>query len=1043
MFRKIVEFSVARRGMIVALFLLFLIGGYAAFRFLNIEAFPDPSPPIVEVDTQLDGLSAEEIERRITIPIETGLAGMPGVEHIRSASIYGLSAVKVFFSYSTDYSKDLQQVLNRLAQLPPLPSGAVPGISADTALSEIYRYELVAPHSYSLIELRALQDWVVQRRLLQVPGVVGVTGWGGKWKQYEVEVDLDKLTAYHLTLPQVVQVLSNSNINVGGRTIRFGEQAANISGLGLIKSVDDIDNTVLSSINGTPILMKDVAHSKIGNLPRLGIAARDSDPDIVMGIVEMRRGEKTLEVLERVTLAIDELNRSAALPAGVQLQPFYDRSELIAVTTHTVVHNVVFGIILLFFIQWLFLGNLRTAIVVSATVPAALFFSAMLMYLLGESANLLSVGAIDFGIIIDATVIMVENIYRHLELRDKRAVHTERAKLQTIVAGSAEVITPIFFSTFVIIAAFVPLFTMQGAEGQLFAPMAKTYGYALAGALLATFTITPALSALLLPKDVKEKEALAMRLIRPLAQRLFLPALRYRIVTLAFGALLLIGTAAMLPRLGMEFLPHLEEGSLWIRVQSHPTISLEAGLPYVSRIRGIIKSFPEVITVISQHGRPDDGSDTCGFNNTEFFVPLLPPEQWPAGVTKEKLTAQIEEKLKLNIPGVTFNFSQNIQDMVEEACAGNVKGQNAVKIFGPDLALLESTANKIKAQLETIPGIEDVGVFTETGQPNLFIEVDRARCARHGLATGDVNAIVQAAIGGQTATNVVEGERYFPLSVRLMPKYRESLDAIKAILVPTPSGALVPLAEVCDIKEKPGASYVYREENTRFIPIKFNVRGRDLGGAVAEAQAKVTHAVRLPSGYTLRWVGEFGELADALSRLKIIMPISILLIVFLLYAAFNSILEVLVILAAIPFAWIGGVLALYITGTTFSVSAAVGFISLLGVAVQDGIIVLSYYKQLRQSGLRREKALVQAREIRLRPVLMTCMSACIGLLPAAISTGIGSETQRPLAVVIVGGMLLTPVLIMLVVPVLISLMPEKRTAVEPVLPISSAEPLHA
>jgi cobalt-zinc-cadmium resistance protein CzcA len=1040
MFNKILKFCIERRTMILALLVLFFVAGFAAFRRLNIEAYPDPSPPMVEVITQLDGFSAEEIERRVTIPIETGMAGMPGLQHLRSISIYGLSDVKCTFSYDTTYGADVQEVLNRIAQLPPLPPGAQPSLSHDSAIGEIFRYQLVGPPNVSLTELKEVQDWVCQKRWRQVPGVVDVTSWGGLSKQYEVEVDLDKLTAYHITLPQVLQQLSNANINAGGRTVDIGEQQANIKGVGLIKSIADIDSTVITSINGVPIFIKDVAKTKIGNMPRLGIAGRDDNPDIVECIVLMRRGEKTLEVLSQIEKAVAKMNTSGELPHGIQIKPFYNRRELINVTTHTVLHNVIFGMVLLFLIQWIFLGNLRTAIVVATTVPVALFTSAMLMFILGDSANLLSLGSIDFGIIIDSTVIMVENIFRHLAHKRLSARMAAHSKQQTILTAGAEVTKAVFFSTCVIVAAFVPLFTMTGVEGQLFAPMAKTYGYALFGALVATFTITPALSALILPENVSEEDPLIMRLIRPVAQKLVVPAMKWRALTLAGAAGLIVLTAFLLPRLGTEFLPHLDEGNIWIRAELDSTASLAVGEPLLAKMRQVMKSYPEVETVVTQHGRPDDGTDVTGAFNLEFFVPLKPREEWPQRTAvlkgangreetlrgKDALIADMKEKLNKEFPGVDFNFSQYIQDNVEEFTSG-VKGQNSVKIFGQDLAVLEAKAKEVKAQLETVAGIQDVGIFTELGQPNLEINVNRDRCARHGLATGDVNAIVQAAIGGQSAAyDVVEGERHFPLSVRLSPKYRQNIDAIRNILVPTSSGALVPLRELCEIQEKSGASYVYREENARYIPIKFSVRGRDLGGAVAEAQDKIARTIKLPSGYFLNWTGEFGAMQEAVERLKIVVPVAMILIIFLLYSAFNSILDVMIVLSNIPFAWVGGVLALFIAGMPFSISAAVGFISLMGVAVMNGIIVLTNYQQQLAEGRPRRESIICAVDLRVRPVLMTCMSASLGLLPAALSTGVGSETQRPLALVIVGGMLLTPVLVMLIVPVLISFLPAKR-----------------
>jgi cobalt-zinc-cadmium resistance protein CzcA len=837
-------------------------------------------------------------------------------------------------------------------------------------------------------------------------------------------VDLHKLAAYHLPLPQVLAAIANSNLNVGARTLDIGQQAANVRGIGLIRSLADIDNIVLTQSGGTPVLLKDVARAEIGHTQRLGIAGRDGDGDIVEGVVLMRRGEKTLEVIERIEAEVQKINKSGLLPPGVQIKPFYDRRDLIDVTTHTVLHNLAFGIVLIFVVQYLFLGDLRSAIIVLASIPVALFFSIVVMVLRGDSANLLSVGAIDFGIIVDATVIMVENIFRHLRQQSHGApgadADTKRSsKMHKIFHGAIEVDKSIFFSTAIIIAAFIPLFTMQGVEGQIFAPMAKTYGYALIGALLATFTVAPVLSSFLLPERVNEKETVVVRALTRVYLFLLRTALKLRIVTIGAAIALLMLAVAVVPRLGAEFLPKLEEGNLWIRATLPPTISLEAGEPYVARMREVIRSFPEVTTVISQHGRPDDGTDPTGFFNVEFFVPLKPLAQWPKGMTKLTLIEQMKRALQEQFFGVDVNFSQTIQDNVEEAVSG-VKGENSVKLFGTDLQVLEDKAIEIKNQLASVRGIEDLGIFTELGQPNVLIEVDRQRCARYGLAAGDVNAIVEAAIGGKETTQILEGERHFALVMRLQPQYRQNLDAIKAIHVPTPSGAEVPLGQLAHITMRSGASYIYRENNERYIPIKFSVRGRDLGSAVAEAQAKVETHVKPPPGYHADWSGEFGELQEAEARLALIVPASFLLIIILLYNTFNSLRDSLLVMSSIPFAMIGGILALWLTGINFSVSAAVGFISLLGVAVMAGIILLSYYYQLRHSGYPHETAVIRAAELRMRPVVMMCLSACIGLLPAALSTGIGSETQRPLATVIVGGMLLAPMLILLIVPVLIS-----------------------
>ncbi len=860
--------------MMLIVFIGFMSAGFYAFRKLNIEAYPDPAPPIIEVITQSAGQSAEEMERYITIPIEIQLAGMPGMQNVRSSSLYGLSDIRVMFSYDTTYNDAVQQVLNRLNSMPPLPNGVQAQISPESPIGEIYRYKINAPEPANprekeaqLTELKTLQDWVLQRRFKTIPGVVDVVGYGGLTKEYHIDVDLNNLYKYKITLAQIIASMSNNNLNVGARTLDIGAQAVNVRGMGLIRSLKDIENIVLAQTNGTPVLMKDVAHIEIGNTQRLGIVGKDNDSDVVQGIVLMRRGEKTMDVLSRIESEVDKINKTNVLPKGVQIVPYYNRRDLIGVTTHTVYHNIVFGVILVFLIQYLFLGNLRTAIIVATTIPFALFFSAMIMYLQGGSANLLSLGAIDFGIIVDATVIIVENIFRHLaeashagitrsQLDYMRLENNQRvavpgtllsSKLRRIYGGAAEVSKSIFFSTAIIVAAFLPLFTMQGVEGQIFGPMARTYGYALCGALLATFTVAPMLSALLLPEKPSEKEPLIMRLIMPVYTFVVRFALNYRVVTMIFAAGLIAAMAVILPQLGTEFLPKLDEGNLWIRGTLPPSISLDEGTAAVEKIRTILGTYPEVETVVSQHGRPDDGTDPTGFFNSEYFVTLKPYEKWPSHMTKAELVHKIETRLKDEFAGIDFNFSQNIEDNVEEAVSG-VKGENSVKLFGDDLKVLEDNAAIIKAQLQSVRGITDVGVFTELGQPNLLVDVDRERCAKYGLATGDVNAIVQAAIGGQSVTDVYEKERHFPLVARLMPQYRGSEDAIKAIQVPTPSGAMVPLSELCDIGVKSGASYINRQNNERYIQINFIERDPDLGSAVEEAQAKMDLALNIPTG---------------------------------------------------------------------------------------------------------------------------------------------------------------------------------------------------
>jgi cobalt-zinc-cadmium resistance protein CzcA len=1034
----IVSFALRQQVLIVVLLLMMLGAGVASFLALNIEAYPDPVPPLVDVVTQSTGQSAEEIERYITIPLEIQMAGIPNVQAIRTISLFGLSDVKVQFTYDFTYYQAEQWVINRLSELGTLPNGAQPQISPTSPIGEIFRYRVVGPPNYSVTDLKTLEDWVLERRFKAVPGVIDVTGWGGKTKTYEVAIDQHKLMGYGLSVPQVLAALGNANINVGGQTVNFGAQAAVVRGVGLIHSADEIRHTLIVNNQGAPVFIGDVATVTIGHLPRLGIAGFNDVDDIVQGIVLMRRGAKSVPTIKLVEAEVDNINKSGILPPGVSIERIYDRSDLIHITTRTVLHNMVAGIALIFLLQWAFLGNVRSAVIVAMTIPFALSFAIGLMILRGESANLLSVGAIDFGLVVDATVIMVENIFRHLaeasahlgtgpsHLHRMRVPSGFRGKMGTISLAAAEVSQSIFFAAAIIIAGFVPLFTLSGIEGHIFGPMAKTYAYAIAGGLIATFTIAPALSLMLFPQVVSERETPVVRALR----RAYQPALEFvlanRIITFSGVALLAVLAVLAVRSLGLEFLPKLEEGNLWIRATFPQSVSLDDSDGYVNRMRLLMSKYPEVRNVVSQHGRPDDGTDATGFFNAEFFVPLKPFETWPAGMDKEKLTQQMTDTLQQQFPGVEFNFSQYIQDNVEEAASG-VKGENSVKVYGNDLETLEKTANAVAAVLARVPGITDLAVLRSLGQPTIRIDVDRLRAARYGLAPGDVNAVVQTAIGGQSAGDLYEGtsDRHFPMMVRLASPYRENLDAIRRI--PVAAGAAaggsgliqVPLEDVADVHLVSGAAFIYREQQQRYVPIKFSVRGRDLGGAVLEAQRAVDAQVLIPGGYRLEWVGEFGNLQEAISRLSVAVPLSIALIILLLYLNFHSLRDALLAASVIPMALLGGIFALWVTGTAFSVSSAIGFVALFGIAAMDGILVVSYYHLSLESGLDRASAMLQTCRTQLRPVVMTCIVACVGLIPAAISTGIGSQVQRPLAMVVVGGMLLAPILILLVLPVLI------------------------
>jgi cobalt-zinc-cadmium resistance protein CzcA len=1051
----VLQFVLTRRPLVLVGLLVFVVAGMFAFSRLNIEAYPNPAPVILEITAQSPGQSAEEMERYFTIPIEVGLAATPGVDVIRSTSFYGLSFVRVTFQYGVDYYFALTQAAINLQQNVSLPNNVTPQIQGGSLVGEIYRYQVVGPPHFGLTNLRTIQDWILQRRLLTVPGVVQVNTWGGTTKEYDVDVDLHKLDAYNVTLPQVISAIGNANINVGGRTINFGQQSVNIRGVGLMNDggaadltqgykVQDIENVMLFQSNGVPVFVKDVAKISVGYVPRLGKAGRDQQDDVVAAIVIMNRTLHTNDVVARVRAEIEKINSDGSLPPEVKLVPFYNRTELVSVTTTTVMHNLVNGCLLIFFIQWLFLGDLRSAIIVGANIPFALFFSIIMLVLLNEDANLLSVGAIDFGIIVDSAVIVVENIYRNFqampEERQSLLEHLAEGKwgsdptrrsdfsdspgwtdrLRLILVSALQVDRAVLFSTVIIVAAFIPLFTMQGVEGQIFGPMARTYAYALVGALIATFTVTPCLASLLLPEHVAEVETLVVRRLRSIYTPILRWSLANRRITVAIGLVFLVVTGFLGSRLGSEFLPTLEEGNLWIRASMPPTISLEAGMPIVNKIREILLRHPEVITVVSQHGRPDDGSDAAGFFNAEFFVPLKPFDEWPVGLTKDKLIDELQAEFSNEFVGIDFNFSQYIQDNVEEGLSG-VKGANSAKIIGPDLATLEQIARAAMHEMAQVQGITDLGAFWVLGQPNLNIRVDREKAARYGLSVNDVNNVVQAALGGTVATTLLEADRQFGVVVRLAPEYRKNIDDVRNLKVgvQTSSGnAYIPLSELASITLDTGASYIFRERNQRFVPIKFSVRGRDLAGAVEEAQQRISRNVKLPTGYRIEWAGEFEWLQQAKKRLSIIVPITFVMILVLLYTLFNSFRDSLLALLGLPFAIGGGILGLYVTGLDFSISAAIGFISLFGVSVMSGILIINGYYRVATTGMAPAEAMFHAVEQQMRPILMMTLSACIGLLPAAISTGIGSQVQRPLATVIVGGMLIGPILLLVVVPAL-------------------------
>jgi heavy metal efflux system protein len=1003
---RLIEIVLRERIMVIALAAALLAGGAFALKYLNIEAYPDPSPPLIEIIAQQPGWSAEEMERQITIPLETQLNGMRGLEHLRSVSLIGLTDIRCYFGYWTDYYTVRQEVLNRLS-LTSLPAGVQPTLSPESAIGEIYRYELRGD-GYSLMDLKTAQDWVLERQFKQVPGVIDVVGFGGQTKQFHVELDPNKLILFSVSVPGVMQSIANSNANVGANYLEIGQQSYNVRGIGLFQSTEDIGAVEVAERKGTPVYVKQLGEVGVGAKQPLGRVGRDYNPDIVQGVVLMRKGEKSRPTLEGVHKKVEALN-NGLLPKDMKIVPYYDRTDLIKITTRTVTDTLIKGMALVAFILLAFLGNLRAALIVAVSIPLSLMFTFIVMVIRGDSANLISMGAIDFGIIVDASVVMVENIVRHL------GEAPSGADVRVIVAAAArEVVRPIFFSTAVIVTAFLPLFTMTGVEGKIFGPMAMTYGLALSGALILALTFSPAMSSLALKPRPGERETFLVRWIRAGYSRVFRATLALPAITVGLAMIALVAGGVMFSRLGGEFMPKLEEGNVYVRATMPNSISYSYASQLADQMRAIFKGHPEVTTVISQLGRPDDGTDPTSFFNCEFIVNLKPFDEWPRGRVKADLVKELNDELQ-RIPGVVYNFSQTIQDNVEEAMSG-VKGENSIKLFGDDLEKLAATANRIRDVMAGIPGVADLGVFLELGQPNLLIRADREQAARYGILAGDVNATGQAAVGGQSVTQFLDGEKRFDVVVRFLPQFRQSVETISDIQINSPEGKRIPLKQLAQVAKQTGAAFIYREDNKRYIPIKFSVRGRDLQGTIEDIQSRIRSQVQLPSEYHYEIAGEFQELQQALGRLAITVPVSILIIFFLLYNTFRSLGDAALLLGVMPFAVTGGVLSLYITGTHFSISSAVGFLSLFGVYVLDGVILISQIKQLRQEGAPLREAVERGAELRMRPVLMTALAAAIGLFPASIATGIGSETQRPLARVVVGGILTSAAVILLVLP---------------------------
>jgi cobalt-zinc-cadmium resistance protein CzcA len=951
---------------------------------------------MTEVLTLPIGYSAEEVERLVTIPTEYAMSGMLHLKAMESISLYGLSDVRLYFDWASDYEFDRIQTINQL-QFLTLPQGIMAGLSPENPIGEIYRYTVESP-DHDLVKRKTVQDWVCEKQLKTVPGVLDVSGFGGLSKEYHVDVDPAALTHYAIPLAQVIAAIQNSNTNAGGSYLNVGEQVFNVRGIGLIHTLDDIRDIVLATNKTTPIKISNVADVSVGWSPRLGIVGMNYQNEVVQGIVLMRKHGNTLKTLRAVQQKVADLNSNGMLPKGYKIVPYYDRTALVHTTLRTVLENLSLGMVLVFLVLLFFLGNLRAALIAAINIPLAMLGAFILLYLTGTPANLLSLGAVDFGIIIDSTVIVVENIFRHLTTEEAGG-----GTFGSIIRASEEVGGPMFYSTLIFLIAFLPLFTMQGVEGAIFSPMSHTYAYALITAILLAVMLSPVLSSFLLYRGMHKTHNFLWEALRRFYHNLFVRALRWPRLTLAIIVAIVGVGLSFFPRLGGEFLPKLEEGNIWAHAIMPSTINLPRGAKLVSQMRDVFLSFPEVQTVVSQLGRPDDGTETTSFFAIEFFVDLKPATQWPSGMTKERLVRDIDARLRRRFAGVSFSYSQNIEDNIDEALSGVKAGANVVKVFGPDLDTNESAANRIAHLLKQVRGVTDVFVFRSLGQPNIVVEPDRQAAARYGLNSGDVAAIVQAAIGGQTATQVLEGDMSFGLVVRWKPQYRQDLQAMRNIRVNVPTGGNVPLGQIAKVTTSEGASFIYRGNLQRYVPVRFSVTGRDLQGAVAEVRQRVANEIRLPEGTRVEWVGEYGELQAANRRLAVVVPIALLLIMGVLYAATLSVVNTLILLAQVPLACLGGILALVLTHTPFSVSAAVGFISIFAIAIMGGIVMNFYIHQLWNQGHSVEDSILMGADRRLRAVMMTTLVAGLGLLPAALSTRIGAQTQRPLAIVVIGG----------------------------------------
>ena len=1010
--RALIQFALNNRFMVLALAVLFLLWGAISFHSLPVEAYPDVANNYVQIITQWPGRAAEEVEQQVTIPIEIQMNGIPHLQHLRSVSLFGLSSVMLIFDDNSENDWNRQKALERLS-LVTLPNNLQPQMGTDwSPVGQIYWYTLRSTNpKYDLMELKSIEDWTLEKQFKSVPNVVDVSSFGGTTREYQVRVDPNKLVAYGLSIGQIEQQLANNNTNAGGSFVEAGLQQINVRAVGLFTNANDIEQTVVKTQNGTAIRVKDIASvsqaPKI-RLGQIGKAIRRADgtvldsQDVVEGIVLLRKGANADETLVAIHEKVKQLNEQI-LPPGVKIVPFLDRSDLVHLTTHTVLHNLTEGVLLVSVILFFFLGNFRGAIIVALTIPFSLLFASICLDLNKIPANLLSLGALDFGMVVDGTVVIIENIVRHFSL----PANAHKTPLERIRDAVGEVLRPVFYARAIIIAAYLPIFTLQSVEGRLFKPMAWTVSFALLGALIFSIAIAPVLALLQFRHGVREWHNPVMTFLRGRYRKAVRWAIEHRVITVgaAAGAFAVAVFLMVSGVIGSEFLPHLDEGAIWARGTLAPSTGPTEGTRLMEQARVILASFPEVKQVVSQVGRPDDGTDTTGFFNTEYFVDLKQKAEWRPVFREDKdeLISAMDRELSA-LPGVLWNFSQPIADNMEEAVSG-VKGELAIKLYGDDLRTLEEKGDEVVGVMRRVSGVEDLGLFRVLGQPNLNITVDRGQAARHGINVADVQDAVETAVGGKAVSQVLQGEQRYDLVVRYQAPYRETKEAIEHIRLVAPSGERVSLAQLAKVEVRDGASEIYREENSRYVAIKYSVRGRDLGSAVEEAMKMVSAQVKLPVGYHIDWAGEYESQKRSQRRLMIVVPITILVIFIILYTMFASGKWAGLILANVALAPIGGLLALLITGTHVSVSSGVGFLALFGVSVQTGVIMLEYINQLRASGHSIEDAAVEGAVLRLRPIMMTMLVATLGLLPAAVSRGIGSDSQRPFAIVIVGGLL--------------------------------------